>query len=94
MTQQGNAGILVHFEGFVQGVGFRYAAERIAQDYAVTGYVKNLPDGRVEIKVEGEPNEIDMFLDALSQRMARYIKKTTRKEFLPEGTYDSFVIEF
>jgi acylphosphatase len=94
MTEKKSAGILVHFEGFVQGVGFRYAAERIAQNFAVTGYVKNLPDSRVELRVEGDPSEIDMFLDALSKRMARYIKKTTRKDSPPEGRYDSFVIEF
>jgi acylphosphatase len=94
MTEEKSKGILIHFEGLVQGVGFRYAAERIAQDFAVTGYVKNLSDGRVEIKVEGEPNEIDMFLDALSKRMGRYIKKTTRSDSPPEGRYHSFVIEF
>jgi acylphosphatase len=94
MAEQKNTGILIHFEGFVQGVGFRYAAERIAQNFAVAGYVKNLPDGRVEIKVEGDPGEIEMYLDALSKRMARYIKKTVRKESPPEGRYDSFIIEF
>ena len=94
MTEKKSAGVLIQFEGFVQGVGFRYTAERIAREFAVTGYVKNLPDSRVEIRVEGDSDEIDMYLDALSKRMARYIKKTIRKEFPPEGRYDSFVIEF
>ena len=94
MTEKKSAGVLVHFEGYVQGVGFRYTAERIAQEFSVTGYAKNLPDGRVEVRGEGKLEEIDMFLDALSKRMARYIKKTTRRECLPEGRYDSFVIEF
>lgn len=43
----------VRYRGRVQGVGFRYTARSIAQSYAVTGYVKNVADGSVELVVEG-----------------------------------------
>jgi len=40
-------------EGLVQGVGFRYFVQREARDLGLTGYVKNLPDGSVEVEAEG-----------------------------------------
>ena len=47
----------VFYSGKVQGVGFRYTAKRIAGGYEVTGWVKNLPDGRVELQVMAEEEE-------------------------------------
>ncbi len=64
----------VHYSGRVQGVGFRYTACRIALQFAVTGYVKNLPDGRVELVVEGRPQEIEAMLQAVRAEMGRYIR--------------------
>jgi acylphosphatase len=55
----------VCYEGRVQGVGFRYTARRIASGFDVSGYVRNLPDGRVELLASGEPAEVDDFLAAL-----------------------------
>jgi len=52
----------VFYEGKVQGVGFRWTTRKIAQGFDVTGLVKNLPDGRVELQVAGEPDEIKDFL--------------------------------
>lgn len=52
----------VFYEGRVQGVGFRYTALRLAAGFDVSGYVRNLPDGRVEMVVAGEAKE---FLQAL-----------------------------
>ncbi|MFP4472814.1 MAG: acylphosphatase [Candidatus Omnitrophota bacterium] len=48
----------IYFEGIVQGVGFRYTAQRYARDIGLTGWVRNLPDGRVEMKAEGEKSGI------------------------------------
>ena len=47
----------VHFRGRVQGVGFRYTVRGVASGFAVTGYVKNLPDGRVLVVAEGLSQE-------------------------------------
>ena len=44
----------VYFSGIVQGVGFRYAVHRYATALSVVGFVRNLPDGRVEMKAEGD----------------------------------------
>ncbi len=48
-----------HVSGRVQGVGFRYFAERVALRLGVSGYVKNLPDGRVEVYALGTAAQLD-----------------------------------
>jgi acylphosphatase len=52
----------VVYTGRVQGVGFRYTTRSIARRFAVAGYVRNQPDGTVELVAEGEPKELDAFL--------------------------------
>ncbi len=47
--------------GEVQGVGFRFFAQRVAARHQVTGYVRNLPDGRVEAVAEGQPDNVEGF---------------------------------
>ena len=51
----------VTVEGRVQGVGFRHTVKQVASGYDVTGTVRNLPDGRVELVAEGEREELDAF---------------------------------
>lgn len=65
--------VRVYFSGRVQGVGFRYTTRELAAGYAVTGYVQNLPDGRVLLMAEGARDEVERFLAALRRRMSRYI---------------------
>jgi len=52
----------IYFSGRVQGVGFRYRAYYIAQSLGLTGWVRNLWDDRVEMEVQGRPEEIDRML--------------------------------
>ena len=52
----------VFYEGRVQGVGFRYATKQVAMGFDVTGWVQNLPDGRVEVQVMGDEEEVEEFL--------------------------------
>ena len=66
----------VHFSGRVQGVGFRATAVEASRGRAVSGYVQNLPDGRVRLVAEGEEAELDAFLEAVKQRMGRLIERT------------------
>ncbi len=55
----------VFFSGQVQGVGFRYTAKTVATGFEITGTIRNLPDGRVELVAEGLREELDAFLAAL-----------------------------
>jgi acylphosphatase len=57
----------VLYEGYVQGVGFRFTARHIAHGYDVSGWVRNLPDGRVELQVSGEDEEVAAFLRAIRE---------------------------
>jgi acylphosphatase len=66
----------VFFEGNVQGVGFRYSIRHIAKGFEVTGWVRNLRDGRVEMQVGGEDGEVRAFLEAIAQSELRpHIRK-------------------
>ena len=55
----------VFFSGRVQGVGFRYSALQVAKGYEVSGCVLNLPDGRVQLEAEGQPDEVRDFITDL-----------------------------
>ncbi len=57
--------LTAYFSGRVQGVGFRAGVCDLAGNYDVEGFVKNLADGRVELQAEGEPGELDRFLEAI-----------------------------
>ena len=62
----------IYFSGLVQGVGFRYRSIYLARPLGLTGWVKNLWDGRVEMEVQGEEAAIRLFLDKLQAQ--RYIE--------------------
>ena len=55
----------IFYSGWVQGVGFRYTAKTVATGFEVTGVVRNLPDGRVELIAEGAREELESFRDAI-----------------------------
>jgi len=57
----------VFYEGKVQGVGFRYTVRNIAKGYDVTGWIKNLPDGRVELHACGDGDEVRAFLEGVRE---------------------------
>lgn len=57
---------LIIFKGRVQGVGFRYTAQRYANDFNLTGYAENLDNGDVRVEVQGEPLMINYFIRTMS----------------------------
>lgn len=67
-----------YFTGRVQGVGFRYSAMQVAREFEVSGYVSNLPDGRVVVEAEGEKDEVERFLRAVGEKMDGFIRKVDR----------------
>ena len=85
---------MVHYSGKVQGVGFRATAVEIARDYPVTGWVKNLDDGRVQLLVEGKEEDVKKFLDAVRKRWKWNIEKEDAEEKKPTGEYKTFSIRY
>lgn len=55
------------YEGKVQGVGFRASILALAKGYEVTGWVKNHPDGRVEVLATGDASEVEDFLQGVRE---------------------------
>lgn len=68
----------IHFQGRVQGVGFRYAVMEVARQFDVSGYVQNLADGRVRVEAEGAQAELDRFIAAIEAQMQGYIRKVEK----------------
>lgn len=68
--------VAVLLTGRVQGVGFRYQALQVAKGFEVSGFVMNLPDGRVQLEAEGAAGEVTEFITAIQERMEGYIRKT------------------
>ena len=81
--------------GAVQGVGFRFFAERLALRYGVTGYVRNLLDDTVEIEAEGDHGLLNDFLKEVSiGPRAGYVSSVDAKWKPYTGSYQGFRIRF
>jgi acylphosphatase len=84
----------LYYSGHVQGVGFRYTAHRLAQNYDLTGFVRNLPDRRVHLVVEGRREEIDWFLSDLQREMGGNIRDVQSDTLAANGEYSGFEITY
>jgi acylphosphatase len=83
----------VFYEGRVQGVGFRWTVKNIARGFEVTGWVKNLPDGRVELLACGEAAEVEAFLAEIAESdLKPHIKGSTVQPESYDGTLRGFEI--
>lgn len=83
----------VHFSGRVQGVGFRYTVFQVAKEFEITGFVRNLADGRVLLVAEGERGEVERFVDAISERMTGFIRRADRSEATGPRAHQGFTIQ-
>ncbi len=81
------------FSGRVQRVGFRFTAERMARRLPITGFVKNLPGGRVEIAAEGDEKTLQDFLQEIQQAFGDQIRRTDIEWGEPTGEYEGFGIK-
>jgi acylphosphatase len=82
------------FIGTVQGVGFRFTAERIAQDSGVCGRVKNLRNGNVEVIAEAPQEVLALFLERLKDRFAGSIDSVDVIWGPARGEFRDFTITF
>jgi acylphosphatase len=86
--------MMVTYTGEVQGVGFRATAASIARQYPVSGWVKNLSDGRVRLFAEGPELAVEYFLAAIRAHWERYIVQEEAEEQPPSGEGGPFRVDF
>jgi acylphosphatase len=84
---------LVRFYGRVQGVGFRYTTRSLAARLPVTGYVRNLPDGSVELVVEGAAADVERLLQGIAGELGQYIRSQDLSVQPSSGQFSTFEIE-
>jgi acylphosphatase len=86
--------IHVYYSGRVQGVGFRFTAQAIAANLGLTGWVKNLPDGKVELVCEGEKEKLDKILSKIDAEFSNYIRRKDIDWASASGEFTNFEIRF
>tara|TARA_B100001094_G_C17556112_1_gene496100 strand:- start:162 stop:428 length:267 start_codon:yes stop_codon:yes gene_type:complete len=85
-------GLVVLFYGQVQGVGFRYKVTQIAKNFSYFGYVKNLPTGTVELRIEGgSRDDLLGFVHAICKELADFIERYEVRE-APAHGYTQFSV--
>lgn len=83
----------IFYEGRVQGVGFRFGVRQIAEGYAVAGHAANLPDGRVEVFLQGEKEEVEgMEREIAHSHLEGFIRKQEAREVAVENGKKGFQI--
>ena len=84
----------VVFSGQVQGVGFRQTTVQIARSHPITGWVKNLPSGNVELVAEGTKTACSEFLAAIRDRMFEYINDIDCQWLNASDEFEHFEIHY
>ena len=83
----------IFYSGTVQGVGFRYTVKTVATGFEVTGSVRNLPDGRVELAAEGAKAELEAFREAIREAgLDHFVAKEEASWSEPTGEFRGFEI--
>lgn len=84
----------VVYHGRVQGVFFRATARDLARGFRVTGFVRNLPDGTVELEVQGSADEVERFLSRVRARYREHIRHTDESTLPPRDDEVAFDIRY
>ena len=83
----------IFYSGRVQGVGFRYTTKSVALGFEVTGAVRNLPDGRVELLAEGGRTELEAFRRAIQDsEVGRFVRQEEAAWFAAKNEFRGFEI--
>ena len=80
------------FSGTVQGVGFRFTAVGLARSLPVTGFVRNLDDGRVELVAEGERPDLEALAASVKSELRGYIRSTEERWTAATGEFTRFEV--
>jgi acylphosphatase len=85
--------IYLVISGRVQGVGFRYFARQKAQELQISGWVKNTPDGKIEIEAEGDSHNLDAFIEWMRIGPSRAVVRSfSNSEVSPIRNFTNFII--
>ena len=82
------------FIGRVQGVGFRFTVHRMAHRHQLAGFVRNLPDGTVEMFAQGPARDIDDCIQDIKEYFGDYLRETRTQEIPTDPKYKDFRITF
>jgi len=82
------------FTGQVQGVGFRFTAHRIANRHQLSGFVRNLPDGCVEVFAQGRTEDVNGCVEDIKADFAGYIRQTIIEDVPLNPACKNFRIAF
>ncbi len=87
------ARLQIHVSGLVQGVNFRWFTQRRAADLGVTGWVRNMPDGSVQVMAEGEKRALESLLDAVREGPSAAVVESVDTQWeSPTGEFGRFEV--
>ena len=94
MQKRQETRIRVVYSGRVQGVGFRWQVSQVAENFGVTGFVRNLEDGTVELLVEGYLGEVRGMIEAVDQKLKDFWVSKVEDERKGDPHHAGFSIDY
>lgn len=82
----------IHFSGNVQGVGFRFTCRQVADRYDIAGWVKNLPNGSVEMVVEGTTKQLEKYVADVAESTHGHVSDLQVTKSDAVGTFSAMEI--